>query len=253
MEEIRTIERGLEAILLVHPEPIPEARLRALTESVVGEEAAQAHFAQAWEQVRQRWGSPQGGFSLAEVAGGFCLRTDPSCAAFVAALRERREAKLSRAALETLAVIAYRQPVTKGDLDDIRGVDCGATLRFLLDRGLIRILAKKEEPGRPLVYGTTKDFLSVFNLQHLAQLPTLQDFAELRPDDPGTESDDATVTLSLPNVDGSIAAHELPAELLDEALRRLGKIAKKTQTELVEQGFVAAQTVVEESASADGG
>ncbi len=90
-----------------------------------------------------------------------------------------RPVKLSRAQLETLAIIAYRQPITRPEVDEIRGVDSGGTVKALLDRGLIRVLGKKEEPGRPMLYGTTKEFLEFFNLKDLKDLPTLREFYEL--------------------------------------------------------------------------
>ena len=87
--------------------------------------------------------------------------------------------RLTRAALETLAIVAYRQPVTRPEVEDIRGVDCGAVLKALLERRLIKILGKKEEPGRPILYGTTREFLEFFALKDLASLPTLREFHEL--------------------------------------------------------------------------
>ena len=87
--------------------------------------------------------------------------------------------RLTRAALETLAIIAYRQPVTRPEIEDIRGVDCGAVVKALLERRLVKILGKKEEPGRPMLYGTTQEFLEFFALKDLASLPTLREFHEL--------------------------------------------------------------------------
>jgi segregation and condensation protein B len=93
-----------------------------------------------------------------------------------------RPVRLTRAQLETLAIVAYRQPITKPEIDEIRGVDAGGTLHLLLDRQLVRVLGKKEEPGRPLLYGTTKDFLEFFNLSDLRDLPTLREYHELSED-----------------------------------------------------------------------
>jgi segregation and condensation protein B len=91
----------------------------------------------------------------------------------------RRPPRLTRATLETLAIVAYRQPVTRGEVEDIRGVDSGAVLKHLLEKKLVKILGRKDEPGRPLLYGTTKEFLGFFSMKDLKSLPTLQDFAEL--------------------------------------------------------------------------
>ena len=87
--------------------------------------------------------------------------------------------RLSRAMLETLAIVAYRQPITRPEIDDIRGVDCGPVLKTLLDRGLVRMIGKKEEVGRPILYGTTPEFLRIFSLSDLTELPTLREFHEL--------------------------------------------------------------------------
>ena len=87
--------------------------------------------------------------------------------------------RLTRAALETLAIVAYRQPVTRPEVEEIRGVDCGAVMKALLERKLVKILGKKEEPGRPILYGTTREFLEFFALKDLASLPTLREFHEL--------------------------------------------------------------------------
>ena len=94
-------------------------------------------------------------------------------------MHQDKPQRLSKPALETLAIVAYRQPVTKPEADHIRGVDCGGTLKVLLDRNLVRIVGKSEDVGRPLLYGTTKDFLSLFTLGDLSQLPSLREVQEL--------------------------------------------------------------------------
>jgi segregation and condensation protein B len=100
-------------------------------------------------------------------------------APYVRELTSGRPIKLTRAQIETLAIVAYRQPVTRPEIDEIRGVDSGATLKLLLERDLLRLLGKKDEPGRPLLYGTTTYFLEFFGLRALKDLPTLREFTEL--------------------------------------------------------------------------
>lgn len=119
------------------------------------------------------------GVVLSEVAGGWQLRTAPESAEYVRRFLQVKPRRLTRAALETLAIVAYRQPVTRPEIEEIRGVDCGAVLRALLDWKLIKILGKKDEVGRPLLYGTTREFLEFFQLKDLASLPTLREFHEL--------------------------------------------------------------------------
>ncbi|MGZ3427516.1 MAG: SMC-Scp complex subunit ScpB, partial [Polyangia bacterium] len=119
------------------------------------------------------------GFQLHQVAGGFQFRTNPDNAQWVQKLLASKPVRLTRAQIETLAICSYRQPVTRPEIDEIRGVDSGGTLKTLLDRSLIRIVGKKEEPGRPILYGTTREFLEFFNLRDLKDLPTLREFHEL--------------------------------------------------------------------------
>jgi segregation and condensation protein B len=119
------------------------------------------------------------GVHLVDLGGRWQLRTDPSIGAYVRRMLQVKPMRLTRAALETLAIVAYRQPITRPEIEDLRGVDCGAVTKALLERKLIRILGKKDEPGRPLLYGTSKEFLELFNLRDLTQLPTLREFQEL--------------------------------------------------------------------------
>jgi segregation and condensation protein B len=119
------------------------------------------------------------GIQVVNLAGGWHVRTNPHNSQFVGKLLAGKPVRLSRAMLETLAIVAYRQPITRPEIDDIRGVDCGPVLKTLLDRGLVRIIGKKEDVGRPILYGTTAEFLRVFSLKDLTELPTLRQFHEL--------------------------------------------------------------------------
>ena len=116
---------------------------------------------------------------LAEVAGGFQFRTRPEHAHVIKRLQKSRATKFSQSAMETLAIIAYRQPVTRVEIEYLRGVDCGAVLKSLLDKKLIKILGKKDIPGKPLIYGTTREFLAAFSLKDLASLPSLREVQDL--------------------------------------------------------------------------
>lgn len=140
------------------------------------------------------------GIQLISVAGGWQLRTHPANGAWVAKLVAGRPQRLSRAMMETLAIVAYRQPITRPEIDEIRGVDCGPVLRTLLDRNLIRIIGKKEEVGRPMLYGTTPEFLKTFSLRDLTELPTLREFHELGADEK------AQVDKKMPRPEGDGAA-----------------------------------------------
>lgn len=131
------------------------------------------------KDLMEKYGNESRGFHLEEINKGFQFRSDPITAPFIREMLKARPTRLSRAALETLAIIAYRQPVTRADVEDIRGVDAGGVMKTLLEKKLVKILGKLEEPGRPMIYGTTKGFLETFNLRSLRDLPTLQEFQEL--------------------------------------------------------------------------
>ncbi|MCA9543170.1 MAG: SMC-Scp complex subunit ScpB [Myxococcales bacterium] len=120
------------------------------------------------------------GIELVQVAQGWRIRTAPDLGVLVRRLWPERALRLSRAALETLAVVAYRQPCTRAEIEAVRGVDCGGIVRTLMDRDLLRIIGRKDEPGRPLLYGTTPTFLETFSLEDLRHLPTLRDLDALR-------------------------------------------------------------------------
>ncbi len=120
-----------------------------------------------------------GAFVLREIAGGYQFRSRPEYVPWIKKLIQPKPARLSKAALETLAIIAYKQPVIRSDVEHLRGVDCGGVLRMLLERHLIRVLGRKEIPGRPIIYATTKQFLEVFDLKNLKDLPTPKEIEDL--------------------------------------------------------------------------
>jgi segregation and condensation protein B len=163
----------VEALLFAAEKPLDLSALRDATQM------DESLLRQAMALLQQRYSSGASGVVLAEVGGRWQLRTDPQLGAYVRRLLQVKPMRLTRAALETLAIVAYRQPVTRPEIEDLRGVDSGAVTKALLERKLIRILGKKDEPGRPLLYGTTKEFLELFSLRDLTQLPTLREFQEL--------------------------------------------------------------------------
>lgn len=137
-----------------------------------------------------------GGFFIEEVANGYQFRTNPEFAPFLRRFFKIGLQKISKAAMETLAVVAYRQPVTRGDIEAVRGVDSGGVLATLMEKRFIKIVGRKEAPGRPVVYGTTKEFLETFELKDLSCLPSLKDLKKMeeeyaREEGQGTEEDGA--------------------------------------------------------------
>jgi segregation and condensation protein B len=166
------MESIIESLLFASDKVLGLAELKRL----LGERDGKKVTAAIEALLERRRGS---GIEVVRLANGWHLRTNPEHARWVSKLLAGRPMRLSRAMMETLAIVAYRQPVTRPEVDEIRGVDCGPVLKTLLDRGLIRIIGKKEEVGRPLLYGTTPEFLRVFSLGELSDLPTLREYAEL--------------------------------------------------------------------------
>jgi segregation and condensation protein B len=167
-------KRIVEALVLAAGEPLAPARI---AQAVPGLSAARAR--ELALELRAEYDRDERGFELVEVAGGFQVRTRPELGEFVQRLEEERPARLSRAALETLSVVAYRQPVTRAEIELVRGVDCGPVLRTLLERHLLRIAGHRDVPGRPMLYGTTRRFLEVFGLPSLEDLPSLRALDDL--------------------------------------------------------------------------
>jgi len=161
----------LEALIFASEHPLSS---RDLAKSAKAEHrVVTSLLAELMDEYRGR------GVRLDEVAGGYVFRTSPAFAPFVREHVAKKPVKMTRAQVETLAIIAYKQPITRPEVDEVRGVDSGAILKSLLERDLVRILGKKEEAGRPLLYGTTAQFLEFFGLKALGDLPTLREFTEL--------------------------------------------------------------------------
>ncbi len=168
------LRSAIEALLFVAEKPV------SIKDLAKGLQLDKKRTQELLEEVRVQYANR--GIRIEEIADGYAFRTHPKVADYARAFLEQRPVKLSRAQLETLAIVAYRQPITRPEVDDIRGVDCGPVLKGLLERELVRILGKKDEPGRPMLYGTTPAFLELFGLKSLQELPTLREFAELSED-----------------------------------------------------------------------
>jgi segregation and condensation protein B len=160
----------LESLFFVSDSPI---RLEALVEILP--ESNKEAILEGIRQIQAEYGDRCKGIELAEIAGGYQFRTKPGWAEWVNRLKKTKAVKLSQAALETLAIVAYRQPVIRPAIEEIRGVDSGSVLHTLLEKGLVKIMGRKELPGRPIVYGTTRVFLELFSLNSVSDLPKLQE------------------------------------------------------------------------------
>lgn len=161
------IKHIIESLLFVSDEPLSIERI---CETLAINDPGPVQ--EALNDLDREYGIRKGGFELRRIADGFQLRTRPEYAEWIRRLKQPSPKRISKASLETLAIIAYRQPVMRSDIEYIRGVDCGGVLRILLEKKLIRIMGRKSIPGRPMVYGTTRYFLELFELDSLKDLPT---------------------------------------------------------------------------------
>ncbi len=164
----------IEALILTAEEPISAKKL-----SKILPESSLALVNQLVGELNVSYSERSAAFEIARVAGGYQLRTLSAMAPYLTKLKETRPLRLSRAALETLAIVAYRQPVTRAEIEQIRGVDAGAVLRTMMDRKLVRIAGHRDVPGRPIIYATTKRFLEIFSMHNLKDLPSLRDLKEI--------------------------------------------------------------------------
>jgi segregation and condensation protein B len=162
----------LESLLFVLDTPI---RLETLIEILP--EFGQEIILKGIQQIQTDCREASRGVELVEVAGGYQYRTKPQWAEWVNRLKKVKAVKLSQSALETLAIIAYRQPIIRPEIEQIRGVDSGWVVRTLMEKGLVKMMGRKDLPGRPMIYGTTKAFLELFALNALSDLPNLKEVA----------------------------------------------------------------------------
>jgi segregation and condensation protein B len=173
--DARELKAILEAVLFVSPEPVPVARLVSILGTV-----SKAEVVQALGILTHDLDQDGRGIQLVQVAGGYRLVTKQEYGPWLKRMDKAKAAqKLSRSALESLAIIAYKQPLVRSEIEEIRGVETSGVLRTLCERKLVRIVGRKDVPGRPIMYGTTKFFLEHFGLQDLSQLPPLREFKEL--------------------------------------------------------------------------
>jgi len=164
----------VEALVVAAPEPVSAARLADVVPRLTP-----ARARELVEELREDYEREGRAFEIWEVAGGYQIRTRADFAPYLRQLQKERPLRLSRAALETLSVVAYKQPVTRAEIEHVRGVDAGPVLRSLLDRKLLRIAGHREVPGRPILYATSRRFLEVFGLARLEDLPTLREIDSL--------------------------------------------------------------------------
>jgi segregation and condensation protein B len=175
MEEKTAI---IEALIFASEAPLAVERI-----AEVLADTERTEIVSLLEQLAKDYEARGSGICLSEVAGGYQFRTRAELAPWLRKLKAGRPGMLSPAAMETLAVVAYRQPIVKSEVDKIRGVDASGALKGLLEKRIVRIVGRKDVPGKPIIYGTTRKFLEIFNLKDLSELPTLRELKDLAPED----------------------------------------------------------------------
>jgi segregation and condensation protein B len=195
------------ALLFASDEPLASKRI-----SMVLDEIPLGEIRESVGRLETRFAGEDSAIRIEQVAGGYQLCTSPRYSDFVARLyRGRRKQRLSKAAMETLAIIAYRQPVTRADIESVRGVACGGVITTLMERSLIRIEGKARVLGSPFLYGTTQEFLEYLGLNSLKDLPSMEDLEAL------LEREAASEPADEPGEPRAAAgANESPADLPDE-------------------------------------
>jgi segregation and condensation protein B len=209
----------LESLLLVSTEPIPIDKARQL---LGGLNRAQVRDVLAL--LRAKYPADSSGILVEEVARGFQFRTNPANQEHVRRLFDVKPPRFSRAALETLAIIAYKQPLTRQEIEQIRGVDCAGSLKTLMDRRLVKVMGKKDVPGKPFLFGTSREFMETFSLGSLSDLPSMREIEDFLASSAGTPVEESRPTMHLPAIpNGGI---EQGGDELAASLSEAGPVAE---------------------------
>ena len=199
MEELKRI---VEALLFASPDPLSVRRIRSVVPGIETDQVLET-----LDELKRDYSDASRSFQIVEIGGGYQLTTKADYALWVGKLVETRgKQRLSQAALETLAIVAYKQPALRATLEGIRGVNVDGVLRTLMERDLVRIVGRADGPGRPLLFGTTRDFLMQFGLSKLADLPGIEEIEELVGQAAETPAED------LPGAEEAPETQEVPAE-----------------------------------------
>ena len=173
------IDQIIEALLFASPEPLTQKKVNSIFDNNAPD------LKSIINKINNKYATQDHGIEILEIAGGFQIRTKSDFDNYVRKLLNNSgHLYLSQAALEALSIISYKQPISKPDIESIRGVDCGGVLKTLLKKSLIMIKGRQDSPGRPLMYKTTNEFLQVFGLKRLSDLPKLKEISEILDEQP---------------------------------------------------------------------
>lgn len=172
------LQNHIEALIFCSPNPIRLADIKVCLSEMFGADIPEEDILGAIQRIDGKYQSEEFSFQLFQAAGGYQFLTKPAYQASISILlKQQSKKRLSTSAMETLSIIAYKQPISKTEIENIRGVNCDYAVQKLLDKGLIEITGKAETIGRPMLYGTTQKFMEYFGINDLAELPTPKDFA----------------------------------------------------------------------------
>ncbi|MGE0268363.1 MAG: SMC-Scp complex subunit ScpB [Candidatus Omnitrophota bacterium] len=243
-EPLQYIQGVVEALLFVNERPITLEQIKRVLETVTP-----AEIKKAIEGLSEDYRSRSGGITIQEIAGGYQMLSNPEYVAYVRNFyKTKHKEKLSKPALETLAIIAYKQPVTRADIELIRGVNSDGVVALLLDKELIKLAGRKDVPGRPFLYGTTKQFLEYFGLKSLDTLPNLEELVALQ-----AQSEEST---SNEYLEGSMGEGGADNSLEKQKQQAIARAEKENSAQIPTQNSMMLQSAPEEqdpeSLSVDG-
>jgi segregation and condensation protein B len=184
------LQNHIEALIFCSPTPIKKVDIQGCLTEMFEADVPEKDITAALERIKERYDDDSYAFQLNYSGGGYQFLTKPAYQASIGImLKQQSKRRLSNSALETLSIIAYKQPVTKGDVENIRGVNCDYAVQKLLEKGLVEIKGKSDGIGRPILYGTSDSFMEYFGINHLNELPTPKDFVSQEDNVIGEESE----------------------------------------------------------------
>jgi segregation and condensation protein B len=175
-EEFKPI---VDALIFASDTPLGIQKIKQIIEEVSRKQVSAKDIREIIEEINRDNKAQQRGFYLQEVAGGYQFRTRPNYASWIKKLKKSKLFRLTQSTMETLAIIAYKQPITRAETEKIRGVDSGGIIKNLLEKNIIKVMGRKNIPGRPFLLGTTKKFLETFGLEKLSDMPSLKELENL--------------------------------------------------------------------------
>lgn len=256
--EVTTNESIEEIVAEISEETDPLAQLQQM-QSELDQELSKSEIKNVLVELMNEYESNETrGFELVEVAGGYQFRTKLKLAEYVREVSTQAKARLSTPGMETLAIIAYQQPVSRNKVEEIRGVDSGGVLKNLLEKDLVRIVGRSDEPGKPILYGTSKRFLEVFSLDTLSELPTLKDLEimqeTIRSSRPESDDDlELSESDELRAYKDENEGEELMATLDSESTELIGELeSSMMELKNIEKDIFATEETSKESAPQEG-